>query len=116
MAITLKKVVIALACVALVGLLMFAGLIALLIRGDETAKANATALCGSITVGMPADVALDRAIKAQGGTQKPHWFGAEDGAEELVVAFPAWLPLTGYDCWVSAKDGRVTETHITTVD
>ena len=116
MAVTLKKVVIALGAFALAGVLLLAGLIALLIRGDNAAKARATALCSPELVGTPMDVALARARASGAATREPQWQASGEGAARMVVAFPAWLPLTGYLCTVSAQDGMVAATELTTVD
>jgi hypothetical protein len=100
-----------LACV-----LLFAALIAFFIVGDDRAKARATALCAPALVGVSKDVALERARQSGSSSKELQWHLAEDGSDELLVAFPAALPLTGYLCWIHAKDGVVSSTEITTVD
>ena len=116
MAITLKKVLLVLGSLALVGLLMFIGLIVLVVRGDSAAKEKATALCTPALVGASMDAALDRARKAESATKEPQWHESGEGTSRMVVTFPAALPLTGYLCTLSAKDGVVTSAEIITVD
>jgi hypothetical protein len=116
MAGAMKKVLIVLGVFVLVGVLLFVALIAFVVVGDDKAKAKATALCGSAAVGTPADVALERARKADSASRDPKWRKAENGDDELLITFPAALPLTGYLCSISARDGIVTATHVYTVD
>jgi hypothetical protein len=116
MASTLKKVVIALGVLALIGFLMFGTLIAVVVIGDNEAKEKANALCAPGLVGVPAGTALERARKSGASTVDPKWSPKGNGSDQMMVAFPAWLPLTGYMCWIEAKDGVVTRNYITTVD
>lgn len=116
MASTLKKVLLALGTLALAGIVLVVALFVAVIMGDNKAKARATALCGSVAAGSSADAALARAGKSGAANHELNWHKAEDGGDELLVAFPAWLPLTGYECTIAAKDGVVTAATITTVD
>jgi len=116
MASTLKKVVIAIGALVGVGVLMFAALIAAVVMGDKDARAKADALCGGAAVGSSADAALERARNSGSGAHDPHWIKTEGEADELLIAFPAFLPLTGYTCSISAKDGVVTATSVYAVD
>jgi O-antigen ligase len=116
MASTTKKVLIALGSLGLVGLLMFAALIAVIVIGDDKAKAKATALCGATVVGSSAEAALQRARAADSASRDPHWFEGEDGNAELLLTFPAALPLTGYMCSIKAHDGVVTDTDVYAAD
>jgi hypothetical protein len=113
---TTKKVLIALGCLGLAGLLMFAALIAAVVVGDKSAKAKADALCGGTAVGSPADAALERTRKSGSASRDPQWIKAEGEGEELLVPFPAFLPLTGYTCSISAHEGVVTATRVYAVD
>jgi len=113
---TTKKVLIALGCLVLAGILMFAALIAAVVMGDKNARAKADALCGGATVGSPADAALERARNSGSGAHDPHWIKAEGEGDELLIAFPAFLPLTGYTCRITAHDGKVADTDVYAVD
>jgi hypothetical protein len=116
MASTLKKVVIAIGALVGVGVLMFAALIAAVVVGDKHARQKADALCGATAVGSPADAALERARKSGSASRDPHWIKAEGEGEELLIPFPAFLPLTGYTCRIAAHDGKVTGTDVYAVD
>ena len=113
---TTKKVLIALGCLVLAGILMFAALIAAVVVGDRKARAKATAFCGAMAVGSSADAALERARKSGSASRDPHWIKAEGEGEELLIPFPAFLPLTGYTCSISTRDGVVTSTRVYAVD
>jgi hypothetical protein len=111
-----KKVLIALGCLVLAGILMFGALIAAVVMGDKQARQKAGALCGGTAVGSPAAAALERARKSGSGAHDPHWIKAEGEGEELLIPFPAFLPLTGYTCSIQARDGLVTATSVYAVD
>ena len=113
---TTKKVLIALGCLGLAGILMFAALIAAVVLGDKKAREKADALCGGTAVGSPAEAALERARKSGSGAHDPQWIKAEGEGEELLIPFPAFLPLTGYTCSIQARDGLVTATSVYAVD
>src|SRR5690349_20266295 len=107
MATRLKKVAIALIAFAVIGVVGFVGLIAVVVVGDSKAKEKATALCAPALVGLPKGDALERARKAEAGNRELRWHEGEAASEELLVVFPAALPLTGYMCTISARDGVV---------
>jgi hypothetical protein len=113
---TLKTILIILGSLCFLGILAIGTLFAFVVVGDNKAKAKATALCQSAVVGSSSDRVLDRAVKSGSGTRDPQWHTTDDGTAELLVVFPAALPLTGYMCSISAKDGVVTAAAITTVD
>jgi hypothetical protein len=116
MASALKKVVIALGIVVLIGVLGFTALIVIVVRGDNAAKAKATALCDGTAVGSSTQAVLERARTAGSVSRDPQWHGVGEGSEELVLTFPAALPLTGYLCSITARDGVVTAAQVSVVD
>jgi hypothetical protein len=113
---TTKKVLIALGCLGLAGILMFGALVAAVVVGDKHARQKADALCGATAVGSPADAALERARKSGSASRGPQWIKAEGEGDELLIPFPAFLPLTGYTCSIQARDGLVTATRVYAVD
>ena len=113
---TLKTVLIILGSLALIAILLVGALIAFVVIGDNKAQAKANSLCESAVVGSSSDGVLDRAVKSGSGTRNPQWHKTEDGSEELLVVFPTLLPLSGYMCTVSAKDGVVTAAVVSAVD
>jgi hypothetical protein len=115
MASTRKKVFIALGVLVALGGVLFGVLVAVVVNGDHRAKAKAMALCDGTPAGMTADAALARARRSGSASRDPQWH-AVDGGDELLVAFPAALPLTGYLCTISARDGVVTSTHVHAAD
>jgi len=113
---TKKTVLIVLGSLGLLGILLIGALIAFVVTGDDRAKAKAYALCQPAIVGSSSVGVLDRAKKSGSSTRNPQWHKTEDGTDRLLVVFPAALPLTGYICSISAKDGVVTAAAISAVD
>lgn len=113
---TLKTVLIILGSMGLLAVLLFGALVAYVVVGDNKAKAKADALCQSAVVGSSSGGVLDRAVKSGSSTRNPQWHKTEEGTEELLLVFPAALPLTGYMCSIYAKDGVVTAAVISAVD
>ena len=109
---TTKKVLIALGSLALAGMLMVGALVAAIVIGDGKAKDKANALCGGTAVGSSADAALERARKSGSGARDLQWIKAEGEGDELLVPFPAFLPMTGYTCSIMARDSVVTATRV----
>jgi hypothetical protein len=116
MARALKTILIVLGSMALLGILFIGALIAFVVIGDDKAKMKANALCQPEIVGSSSVGMLDRAKKSGSSTRNPQWHKTEDGTDRLLVVFPAALPLTGYICSISAKDGVVTAAAVSAVD
>ena len=58
------------------------------------------------------DGIFERAKQAGSATSDPRWVEAKDGVQDLIVVFPDNDPLSGYECQISARDGKVTRVGI----
>jgi hypothetical protein len=116
MASPLKTVLIVLGSLAFAGFAAFVALIAWAIHRDDAAKAQADALCAPSAIGASMDAVQQRARAAGSATSEPRWMEVEEGNAQMLVVFPAGLPMSGYLCTLSARDGVVTGAEVTMLD